>query len=259
MSNQVPEDKKPRTDQPARRAEFKVPARTYLFWIAIIGLIPLLVIFRNNAKESQELSQYEFMQMLENNLIATAVITLDPQSPYLREVHGRYFRTDAQGRPVVENGERKEVPFRAQVYFSEQQLQDLLSKPNFHAKRPNALLIGLIWSLGPILLVALLIYFFFLRQLKSVAKRAQDASQSRSEKRPDRGTDYLRGVIESRGTPVFAGTTVPLDHLVDALKAGESIDAFLVRFPSVKREQVIAVIEAAKLKVIQAAEHAGSS
>ncbi len=253
----MPEDKKTQVDSPPHRAGPKVPVRTYLFWIAIIGLIPLLVLFRNNAKESAELSQYGFIQMLENDLIASAVITLDPQSPYLREVRGRYFRTDAQGKHLLGNGQRTEVPFHAQVYLSEQQLQDLLSKPNFHPKRPNTLLINLIWSLGPILLIALLIYYFFVRQLRSLAKKAQHTSQGRSEKRPDREMEYLRGIIEPRGTPVFAGTTVSLDSLVDALKAGESIDAFLARFPSVKREQVIAVIEAGKLKVLETAD--GSS
>ncbi|WP_414545385.1 DUF433 domain-containing protein [Nostoc sp. CCY0012] len=42
------------------------------------------------------------------------------------------------------------------------------------------------------------------------------------------------------GTPVFAGTRVPVQTLLDYLKAGESIDDFLEGFPTVKREQVIA-------------------
>jgi uncharacterized protein (DUF433 family) len=53
------------------------------------------------------------------------------------------------------------------------------------------------------------------------------------------------------GTPVFVGTRVPLQNLIDYLEGGESIDDFLDGFPSVKREQVIAVIEAAKLKMLE--------
>jgi uncharacterized protein (DUF433 family) len=53
------------------------------------------------------------------------------------------------------------------------------------------------------------------------------------------------------GTPVFVGTRVPLQNLIDSLEGGESIDEFLDGFPSVKREQVIAVIEAAKIKVLE--------
>ena len=47
------------------------------------------------------------------------------------------------------------------------------------------------------------------------------------------------------GTPVFTGTRVPVQTRIDYLKAGESIDDFLEGFPTVKREQVIAVLEAA--------------
>lgn len=66
----------------------------------------------------------------------------------------------------------------------------------------------------------------------------------------------LKGVIHSDpeimgGTPVFAGTRVPLQNLIDYLEGGESIEDFLDGFPSVKREQVIAVIEAAKLKMLE--------
>jgi uncharacterized protein (DUF433 family) len=45
------------------------------------------------------------------------------------------------------------------------------------------------------------------------------------------------------GTPVFAGTRVPVQTLLDYLKAGESIDDFLEGFPTVKREQVITFLE----------------
>ena len=45
------------------------------------------------------------------------------------------------------------------------------------------------------------------------------------------------------GTPVFCGTRVPIKSLFDHLKAGDSIDEFLVGFPSVRRRQVIALLE----------------
>ena len=52
------------------------------------------------------------------------------------------------------------------------------------------------------------------------------------------------------GTPVFTGTRVPVQNLVDYLEGGESIDDFLSGFPTVKREQVIAFIEAATEKLL---------
>ena len=68
---------------------------------------------------------------------------------------------------------------------------------------------------------------------------------------PPMNSESLGGIIHSDpeimgGTPVFLGTRVPLQNLIDYLEGGESIEDFLDGFPSVKREQVIAVIEAGK-------------
>ena len=45
------------------------------------------------------------------------------------------------------------------------------------------------------------------------------------------------------GTPVFAGTRVPIGHLFDYLEAGDCLDEFLNDFPTVKREQALGVLE----------------
>ena len=45
------------------------------------------------------------------------------------------------------------------------------------------------------------------------------------------------------GAPVFSGTRVPVQTLLDYLEAGDSIDDFLEGFPSVTREQVVAFLE----------------
>jgi uncharacterized protein (DUF433 family) len=55
------------------------------------------------------------------------------------------------------------------------------------------------------------------------------------------------------GTPVFAGTRVPVQTLLDYLEAGESIGDFLAGFPSVSREQVIKFLEQAKDRLVAAA------
>jgi uncharacterized protein (DUF433 family) len=56
------------------------------------------------------------------------------------------------------------------------------------------------------------------------------------------------------GTPVFAGTRVPIQTLIDYLEAGDSIDEFLRGFPTVKREQVIAFLEEAKARIVASAK-----
>ena len=52
------------------------------------------------------------------------------------------------------------------------------------------------------------------------------------------------------GTPVFTGTRVPVKTLFDYLEGGESIDDFLDGFPTVTREQVIALLEVARKQLI---------
>ena len=47
------------------------------------------------------------------------------------------------------------------------------------------------------------------------------------------------------GAPVFRGTRVPVQALIDCLEGGETIDDFLEGFPTVKREQVVAFLREA--------------
>ena len=56
------------------------------------------------------------------------------------------------------------------------------------------------------------------------------------------------------GTPVFVGTRVPLQNLIDYLEAGDTIDDFLKSFPSVSREQAIAALELAR-EALEASAH----
>ena len=57
------------------------------------------------------------------------------------------------------------------------------------------------------------------------------------------------------GTPVFKGTRVPVKALIEYLEAGDSIDVFLQDFPSVSRQQVVAVLEEAREKLLNRTWH----
>ena len=48
------------------------------------------------------------------------------------------------------------------------------------------------------------------------------------------------------GAPVFAGTRVPVQALIDYLEAGDRLDDFLADYPTVTREQAVAVLELAR-------------
>lgn len=51
------------------------------------------------------------------------------------------------------------------------------------------------------------------------------------------------------GTPVFRGTRVPIETLIDHLTAGDSIDDFLEGFPSVKRDEVVEFLKQAEFQM----------
>lgn len=52
------------------------------------------------------------------------------------------------------------------------------------------------------------------------------------------------------GEPVFRGTRVPFQALLDYIEGGETLDAFLADFPGVTRENAIAALEEAKALLI---------
>jgi uncharacterized protein (DUF433 family) len=59
------------------------------------------------------------------------------------------------------------------------------------------------------------------------------------------------------GTPVFIGTRVPVRILFEYLEAGDSVDEFIDAFPSVRREQAIALLELAEGLVVGSARTSG--
>lgn len=69
-------------------------------------------------------------------------------------------------------------------------------------------------------------------------------------------TTYMRESVIIRdpetlgGTPVFRGTRVPFQALLDYIEGGETIDAFLDQFPTVNREMAVAALESAKESLI---------
>jgi uncharacterized protein (DUF433 family) len=65
----------------------------------------------------------------------------------------------------------------------------------------------------------------------------------------DMSTDTVKHGLVSRdpevhsGDPVFVGTRVPVESLVDWLEGGYSLESFLDNFPTVSREQAVAALE----------------
>jgi len=66
----------------------------------------------------------------------------------------------------------------------------------------------------------------------------------------DEGQIVQRSPAILGGTPVFAGTRVPIQTLLDYLQAGDRLDDFLEQFPTVSRDQAVAFLKFAKESAI---------
>ena len=164
-----------------RGGEFRVPPRTILIWIAIMGAIPLLMFMNKGVGPSQiePLKQSQLMEKVNSNQIAQGTITYDPQS-FLHDVRGSYFKTDPAGERVLEDGKPIKVPFYAKVRLTEKMEDKILELGVFETRQPNTVLLGLAYSLGPILVIGVLIWFFFIRQIKMAGKGALSFGKSKA-------------------------------------------------------------------------------
>jgi cell division protease FtsH len=156
-----------------KKGEFRVPPRTWIVWIAIFGGIILLMLMRERMESQGEvLTQYQFLQKIDANQIAKATINYSPQSPFLTEIVGTYWKEDG--------GRRVETRFRTKARLTEVMENRILQLPNFEVREPNTMLLGVLWSVLPIIIIATLIWFFFIRQIKMAGKGALSFGKSKA-------------------------------------------------------------------------------
>jgi cell division protease FtsH len=154
--------------------DFKsLPPRTWVVWIAILGGIILLMVFKDRMDPPGDvINQYRFQQLVESNMIAQATINYSPQSPDLRDITGKYYPSD--------NDKKIAIPFRAKVRLYPELEKRLLLLPQFEPREPNTMLFSFMLSVLPILLIAALIWFFFIRQIKMAGKGALSFGKSKA-------------------------------------------------------------------------------
>ena len=159
-------------DKNSKRGEFRVPPRTWIVWIAIFGGIILLMLFKEKLDSPADLlSQYTFQQLVDSNLIVEASVNYNPQSP-LNEVIGKYYK--------VENGQKTIAPFRAKVKLTDKMEEELYRHPQFSPREPNTMLMSVAVSVLPFVIIAALIWFFFIRQIKMAGKGALSFGKSKA-------------------------------------------------------------------------------
>ena len=158
---------------PKKGGEFRVPPRTMVVWIAILGGITLLMLFKDRMESpGGGITQTKFMQLVDSNQIVQAVINYNPQGSYLREITGKYWKMD--------NDHKVEVPFQAKVVLYPELEKKLVNMPQFEPREPNTMLFSFMLSILPIVIIAALIWFFFIRQIKMAGKGALSFGKSKA-------------------------------------------------------------------------------
>ena len=170
------DDNKPTGKNERKTGDVKVPPRNWLLWILILGSIPLLMMFqgRKDPKENQ-ISRSFLVGLVTNNLVKEGTIYYNPQSSVLQEITGKYYRS----RDGVKLTNEDTVSFTIKTLLNEE-LRDKLLDAGFEPKEPNTFLVNLLVTILPILFVAFLIYFFFIRQIKMAGKGALSFGKSKA-------------------------------------------------------------------------------
>jgi cell division protease FtsH len=163
--------------------ELKVPSRNWLLWILILGCIPLLMVLHDRKESNFELiSRQKLSQLVENDLVAEGVIVYSPQSSSLTEIKGKYIRTDSHGNRLQDQGGAPVLAdFKLKTRVERTDLEtQLLASGKFETVEPNTFLLNIFVTILPILFIAFLIYFFFIRQIKMAGKGALSFGKSKA-------------------------------------------------------------------------------
>jgi len=165
--------------KPIRPGDYKAPPRAWLLWLAILTLIPLLVFFRDREKGYETLTYPQFFGLVQSNRIVRGVIHYDPQSP-LRQIEGEYLvGPTASGEASVPAGAAT-ARFRLVTPLTPEREDQLLRTGRFRTAQPNTMLMNLVYGILPFILIAGLIYFFLVRQLRAAGKGAFNFGKSRA-------------------------------------------------------------------------------
>ncbi|HVU09222.1 MAG TPA: AAA family ATPase, partial [Verrucomicrobiae bacterium] len=161
---------------------FKIPTFTWVAWIAIIGSVVALMFVRQRfTTQSDTLTQSEFFQKYDSNLIAQATLNYNIQSGDMAEITGTYYKTDKDGKVETENGKSAVAQFNAKVWLTEKMKDSLLPpQGKLEVGETNPMLMNLVWGIAPFAILAIIFWFVFIRQIKIAGKGALSFGKSKA-------------------------------------------------------------------------------
>jgi cell division protease FtsH len=161
--------------KPAGKPFNNIPVFTLLAWAGIIAATVMLFMMKNHyTAPAVVLSQSEFLNKFQSNQIAHASINFAAQSAPLTPISGEYLETTKDGKQV-------KVAFTSpNAMLTQKMLDQLLVSDKVEAGAPNVLLTNFLWGIAPFLVLGLLFWFFFIRQIKAAGKGALSFGKSKA-------------------------------------------------------------------------------
>ena len=171
-SNPKSNDKKPSGDGGS-----KIPTFTILAWTGIILATIVLVMMKDRIKPvDNSIQQSAFLSMFESNQVVTATIALNQQTLPLTEINGEYFKTDKAGN--VTTNVASFVVHNA--WLTSEMVNNLTRSEKIKVSSPNVVLQSVLVGLLPFLILGVLFWFFFIRQIKAAGKGALSFGKSKA-------------------------------------------------------------------------------
>ncbi len=165
-------DKKP-------TGNFNLPVSGLLVWIIIIAvMIGLFFVKGRYTAPSDEIQQSEFLQRFESNDVASATIVLNQQTLPATEINGTFYKLDKDGKPTKEDGATFTV---RNAWLTPDMVNSLTRSPRVKISSPNVMLMNVVWGLAPFIILAVLFWFFFIRQIKMAGKGALSFGKSKAK------------------------------------------------------------------------------
>jgi cell division protease FtsH len=169
------DNKEKNSGKDRKSGDVKVPPRNWLIWILIVVAIPVVIFFRTKTESNFKTVTRQELELLlagaQTNGVTGKIFYPPPQSSMLAEISGKYTTNNAAGVQTV--------PFRTKTRVSDK-LEESLLNAGFQEAEPNTLLMSIFVTVLPILLVAFLVYFFFIRQIKMAGKGALSFGKSKA-------------------------------------------------------------------------------
>jgi cell division protease FtsH len=161
--------------KPAGKPFNNIPVFTLLAWAGIIAAtVMLFMVKKNYTPQSVTLTQSEFLSKFASNQIVHANINFNSQSSPLTPIAGEFLETGKDGK-------QKSVAFVSpNAMLTQKMLDQLLVSDKIEAGAPNVMLTNFLWGIAPFLVLGLLFWFFFVRQIKAAGKGALSFGKSKA-------------------------------------------------------------------------------